>query len=483
MKNRFLFSAFTLLGLALPLMFANNNKAQAFTLTDNGEYALVMKLKGSDYGATIDGSLDGKVVKFNFDEGEELKLSDLTNGIKPFNGKNEFSGWALSYDDTTPAPGDTLLKKEDFSGAEEQLGDIKYKNGKSVYALFDGKEIENSYSMILDGFAGNIEGQDKLRFEFDPDNFQKIDLSKYKPTREGYKFCGWGYYSEDTNGKFVTSIDRSYFNKENNITVFALYKSNSFYGVDEDGKLNNPNLAKGDRPESYVLILDANGGTIDGQSSKKYDYDNGGNKDNSMPIFHYIPERPGCKFKGWNAKKDGSGESYDLISYERWRADGGDFDRDLLRDNGKVYTNLTLYATWEGTPLEDTEETGTEIPSISDIKGSVQFQDSIAIDENYTLDIEKLEIPQELADKNVKFLVDIILLKDQEIVPLNGTEMKIKFEIPEELNGYNNYQIVYIKDGEIKETLPATVKDGYIIFETTHLSQYGVIATNIEGNG
>ena len=37
-------------------------------------------------------------------------------------------------------------------------------------------------------------------------------------------------------------------------------------------------------------------------------------------------------------------------------------------------------------------------------------------------------------------------------------------------------------DDEIKETLPATVEDGYIVFETSHLSHYGIIATNVEEN-
>lgn len=69
-----------------------------------------------------------------------------------------------------------------------------------------------------------------------------------------------------------------------------------------------------------------------------------------------------------------------------------------------------------------------------------------------------------------------------EIVEINGQNMKIKIALPEELKGYKNYKVVYIKDGEIKETLPATVEDGNIIFETSHLSQYGIIATNEEGN-
>ena len=33
---------------------------------------------------------------------------------------------------------------------------------------------------------------------------------------------------------------------------------------------------------------------------------------------------------------------------------------------------------------------------------------------------------------------------------------------------------------EIKETIPATIEDGYIVFETSHLSQYGIVATRIE---
>lgn len=56
--------------------------------------------------------------------------------------------------------------------------------------------------------------------------------------------------------------------------------------------------------------------------------------------------------------------------------------------------------------------------------------------------------------------------------------MKIKIALPEELKGFNKYQAVYILNDEIKETMPATIENGYIVFETTHLSQYGIVATN-----
>ena len=46
--------------------------------------------------------------------------------------------------------------------------------------------------------------------------------------------------------------------------------------------------------------------------------------------------------------------------------------------------------------------------------------------------------------------------------------------------GYDKYQVVYIKDGKIVEEKPTKIDGNYIIFETTHLSEYGIIANNNE---
>ena len=56
----------------------------------------------------------------------------------------------------------------------------------------------------------------------------------------------------------------------------------------------------------------------------------------------------------------------------------------------------------------------------------------------------------------------------------------VRIQLPEDLKGYDKYEVVYILDDEIKETIPAVVEDGYITFVTTHLSQYGIVATNVE---
>ena len=497
MKRGLFLSALTVCGLALPLMFANTNKTQAVTITDDGEYALVMSPKQSDTDATINGSKEGKVLKFNFDIGEDsVELSELTQGITPYNGENEFSGWALSSIDSTPAPGDTILKKEDFSSKGEFEG-IEYEKGKIIYALFNGNQLQGSetYSIVFDASGGKISGKDKHSLGGKISEFQKIDLSQYVPQRDGYTFCDWGImeiFNGNPKGEIITSIDKNYLedyhlkNGDCNLTIYALYKSNHFYGPDENGNIYNPDIPSDQRPDSYVLILDANGGTIDGELTKMYDYDNGGIDDHAMPIFHYKPEeRSGYKFKGWNSEKNGSGKHYDFIEQRNWRMNESGFDRQEKNDIG-CYTYLTLYADWEKEPGKDDnnnpEKTVTEISSSSGIKGSVQFL--YETENNYTLEIRKLDIPKELADKNVKFLVDINLLRNgQEIAEVNGRPLKIKLEIPEELRSYNNYQVVYIgRVGQIKETLPATLKDGYIIFETSHLSQYGVVATNVEEN-
>ena len=57
----------------------------ALTINDNGKYTLI--LTSSEENVTIDGE-NQKIIKFNVTEGETtVKLSELTNGIIPFNGR------------------------------------------------------------------------------------------------------------------------------------------------------------------------------------------------------------------------------------------------------------------------------------------------------------------------------------------------------------------------------------------------------------
>lgn len=372
------------------------------------------------------------------------------------NGETVFEGWIKR---NSPNNIVSDLTKDDFN-LNEELNGQTYTNCCHLYAGFSNQELTETekYYIILDGYAGEINGEDKILISQKADDFITVDLSKYTAVRDGYKFCGWG-----CNGKIVTSIDKSYFTKEYTVIVTALYKSSEAYDDDEDNVTN------------YTLILDANGGTLDGETSPKYNYIGGKDSSTSMLIFHYIPERAGYKFIGWNSKKDGYGKNYTSLYWKDWSGDSEkEFDRDTSMGDRNYYKYLTLYAVWEKIPTSD--DTVKEIEAVDGIKGSITFDDGVSGE--YTLEIKKMDIPDNLLD-DIKYLVDINVLSGQEIVEINGIKMKIKFELPEELKGYDFYEIVYVsRNQKIKERIPATVKDGYIYFETTHLSQYGVVAKN-----
>lgn len=465
MKKKLLLSALAAVGIALPFMFKND--AHAFTIAEDGKYVLTMTSCIDDEDVTIDG-LPGKEVKFNFDKKEtEVKLSDLTKDVVPFNGKTKFAGWAASSDSKELLSEETKLKAADFKPRGDS-GESSY----TVYAKFSDEKLTGSYYLRIDPFGGKINDSSAIVIiQSECDAFQTVDLAKYQAKRDNCEFCGWDY-----NGAIVNSIDKNCFSesKSDVITVSAVYKSNKFYGLDSEGKLNDTSLEPNQRPSSYVLILDANGGTIEGEKSKQYDYLGGGNSGTSMKLFQYVPERAGYKFEGWNSKKDGLGENCKYIYWGKWSSK----EYDIAKLNDSNYDGyLTLYAKW--TKLSG-EEPAKEVSTRaeSEVKGNIQFETEIG--ENCTLDIKELEIPKALEDKNVKFMVDINLLGDNsQILEINGQKMKIKVEVPDYMRGYKYYKVAYIENGEIKEILPAVIdENGCVIFETTHLSKYGIIATN-----
>ena len=439
-------------------MFIFSNKVNAVTISDDGKYTLI--LTSNEENFSVDGE-SKKIIRFDVAEGETtVKLSELTKGMVPFNGRTEFSYWG-SF---TGEKANEEIEITDFSWSGN-IGDVSYTNGLTLYAKFSDKVLQGTgtYYLTLDAFAGKVNGQSIVNLTSKSTEFKTVDLTKYTPVREGYTFKGW-----DLDGKIVTSIDSSYFANRDCITVTATYTQDTFKG------------------DGIVLILNANGGTIDGKASNKYDYLGGGNSGTAMSLLPYIPVREGYTFNGWNSKNDGSGDSFKYIYWRVWDKNeetDKEFEKDTLikEESGyERYKNVTLYASWTKN-AGTTEDTVKEIESTGETKANIEFENEIS--KNYKLDIQKVEVKKELANKNVKFIADINVLDGDNIVKINDTKMKIKIALPEELKGYNKYEVVYILDGEIKETLPATIEEGYLVFETTHLSEYGVIAENIENEG
>ena len=115
------------------------------TITESGKYSLVLYTRASDDDAEIDGKFS-KLIRFNFDEGEEtIKVSEITKGITPFNGKTEFEGWTKVWDSTKLVE---ELRVDDFqsSGFTE---DGEFENGCTLYAKFSDKELMEKVKFYL----------------------------------------------------------------------------------------------------------------------------------------------------------------------------------------------------------------------------------------------------------------------------------------------------------------------------------------------
>lgn len=433
--------------------------ARAATISNDGEYSLVLYSPNDAESGCFDGEY-AELIRFKVSEGEKIvKISELTKGITPFNSKNEFSHWEV-YGENAKAGEELAIENFKASGNfyTSTGKEIVYNNGLILVAKFDGKPLNDSgnYYVSFDAFGGTVNGKAKLLSVSKSAEFTTIDLTKYVPVRKDCTFKGW-----DLDGKIVTAVDVGAFAKDSVVNLTATYIKDTFDGKDR------------------VLKLNANGGTVDGKAIGEYDYLGGGDSGTSMSLLPYTPVREGYTFAGWNTKSDGSGKNYNYIYWRLWDNNGKtDVEKDTLLKNelgAEYYQNVTLYASW----TKVSEETVKEIESTGETKAKIEFAKDVS--KNYKLDIKPIEVKKELADKNVKFIADINVLDGSNVIRISDTEMKIRIALPEDLKGYDKYEVVYILNDEIRETIAATVEDGYIVFKTSHLSQYGIIATNVGG--
>ena len=309
--------------------------ANAATIGETGEYALVLNTPNDEWEGCYDGEFT-TIVRFNVAAGETtVKLSELTKGIVPFNGKTEFSHWVTR---TGEKVGEDLALQDFTSNGNFYTStgeEVSYTNGLNLTAAFSDKALDDTgnYYVTLDTFGGTIGGKAKLLLQSPASAFQTIDLTQYIPVRKGCTFVGW-----DLNGKLISSLDASAFAKGAVAELTATYTKNTFDGDDR------------------ILKLNANGGTIDGKAVGQYDYLGGGNSGTSMSLLPYVPVRHGYTFAGWNTKRDGSGKNYKYLYWRVWDQDeesDKQYDKDTLitEASGYVrYKNVTVYATWTKDP-------------------------------------------------------------------------------------------------------------------------------------
>lgn len=90
------------------------------------------------------------------------------------------------------------------------------------------------------------------------------------------------------------------------------------------------------------------------------------------------------------------------------------------------------------------------------------------------------KVSEAITDKDLLSLYDVSVYNGKKEVSMKNGKYTIKIKMDGNKEKYENYQIIYVNDkGEIEEYLDGTIEGDYIVFETTHLSQYGVIANQV----
>lgn len=103
---------------------------------------------------------------------------------------------------------------------------------------------------------------------------------------------------------------------------------------------------------------------------------------------------------------------------------------------------------------------------------STEFADSAAM-------VKKAaDTISEIKGKELVALYDVSLFKDNVKIQPDG-KVKVKIKIPDNLIGRAGLDIVHVADDGTVTTMHAVVEDGYLVFTTTHFSNYGIVAQPI----
>lgn len=108
------------------------------------------------------------------------------------------------------------------------------------------------------------------------------------------------------------------------------------------------------------------------------------------------------------------------------------------------------------------------------------------VNKKYKLKEENLknhEVAKQVSDnieKDLVSLYDVSVYNGKKQVSMKNGKYTMKIKLDSDIDKYENYQIIYVNDnGEIEEYIDGVLEGDYIVFETSHLSQYGVIANPV----
>lgn len=112
---------------------------------------------------------------------------------------------------------------------------------------------------------------------------------------------------------------------------------------------------------------------------------------------------------------------------------------------------------------------------------AIDFGTGYVLDKDAVLVVEDKTNDEILAlNENIKKALDIRVEDENgNELSVRGANLTISVPLEDELLGYDHYVVYYINDaGEIAETFDATVENGVLTFQTSHLSTYAIAAYN-----
>lgn len=109
------------------------------------------------------------------------------------------------------------------------------------------------------------------------------------------------------------------------------------------------------------------------------------------------------------------------------------------------------------------------------------FADSYKLDVTNILDSASDELKAEVnsVNKSLVALYDISVIdENNSVVPMEDGTFTIRIKLTDEMLAYDTLTAAYILDGKIVETFATSTQGEYVVFNTTHLSEYAILGEN-----
>lgn len=187
-----------------------------------------------------------------------------------------------------------------------------------------------------------------------------------------------------------------------------------------------------------------------------------------------------------STSKDESLENYFPVEYQKKLSGTLRLDAERSTDERDIYyvanqdMNASQYAN-EVVVINNKVETET-----LEAEG-IAFTSKDKMDASYKITLSDLlkntaeevlnKIKNSIKNSNLVRFYDIsVVNQNEQIVEMKNGEYTIRLDLTEdEIKAYDAFKVVYVKDGEVKETFDAKVVENAVEFKTTHLSEYAVL--------